>query len=320
MPSGALKVGASHRRSRSAGSMKSIMGEAPAVSPPQAQLRFSAVGGGGESLRASKKDAATSVMSPKLKKQQSTLGKFFTSSKSSGMTLMKSATENEQDGGALAELELQIALADGKRKAVSVKVMESWTVREVLDAFLNKLSSVKLRKFLASKNVPSTEALGLQCPSEQGPVWFRSGTCIGLYLDEEVPALLLADVLPLGGLSPTLTTMFVMMEDNEAKLMNMDESRPIASEIEQCLASFGVEDRRGGWYLFCCSTGKHSADGFWLDPQHSLAHYGLPLCSRLELREPNLVVLATIKGERLLVDGSSTGESFLRKHLQRLKV
>ena len=325
-PSSALRVAAlpasSHRRSRSAGSMKTILGEASSA-PAAAQLRFSAATSPPSELRSSKKEIG-SVLSPKpgLKKQQSTLGKFFSSSRSTGMALVSkvaSSLDGENDGSSSTELDLQIALADGKKKVMSIKASESWTVKEVLDGFLGKVSSVKLRKFLAVKNVSSSDALGLQVPSELGPVWLRPASSIGFYLDDGSLPLLLVDALPIDGLSPSMTTMFVMLEDGEAKLMNMDETRLIETEVQRCASALGLDDSTS-WFFFCCTTGKLSADGFWLDPRHTLADYGLPLCSRLELREPNLVVLSTIKGERLLIDGSSTGESFLRKHLQKLKV
>jgi hypothetical protein len=262
------------------------------------------------------------VVTPKLKlrKQQSTVGKFFTAARSSGAAMRSAVDSAELEGSSSVEIELQIVLGEGK-KVLSVRACESWTVREVLEAFLGRCSSVKLRKFLAARNVLTNEALGLLVRVEGAPVvWLRSATCIGRYFSEDFAAQqLVCDVLPLGGLPSNQTTMCLMMEDgNDVRLVDLDETKLIKDEASRCASILGLE-RPDRWYLFCCSVGKHS-DGFWLDPAHTLLHFGLQCGTRLELREPNLVVLATINGERIVVDGLSTGESFLRKQLQRLKV
>ena len=254
-----------------------------------------------------------------LKKQQSTVGKFLS------RPLTKSVVLEPDALAAQFEVEVFVALADGKKKPVAVKCLDSTTVREVLELLVQKMSSSKTKKFLAAKNVGSVEALGLMVPSEP-VVWLRPTAPIGRYcdLDGAPPPLLVADATPLAGLPPGQLTVRITLEDGlNARFLELDETRTVQEQTARCAQLLAVEGTAAPsvadmatWQLFCWKNGK----GFWLDGAAVLGDYMLPLCSLLELREPNFVVLTTVAGSRILLDGLSTGESFLRLQLQRLKI
>lgn len=321
-------VDKSHRRSRSAGSMKSLTG-----SPGMPSNKKEGSGGFVSSSSNNNNNSSHTVKAPRpLVKQKSTLNKFFTVSKSK-LESSAEALTNTSDAqyastmASLADVSLQIAFADGKKKVINLKCSPSLTCREVLEMFLSK-AGAKTKKFLSSKGLGSSDSLGLCLIDNQSQVWLKSTARLLRYAksSDDVPSfsdLFLVDVVPAYVTGSWVTIKLVQNDGESVRLVDVDCKDTVQNITAKCVEVLGGQAQGFSvttHSLYCClQEGLVGQDkGFWLDGSLPLSEYEFPDCVELELRESNFVILATMEGMRFPLDGQSTGESFLRSQLAAL--
>ena len=307
------------RRSVSAGSMKSLT-NAHALSgtgspPSENSVRFETSPSVSRASLAhsSGNNSATSAISPPLVKQRSTLNKFFTMSRTSTGKL-----DASHDGFASEwpEVTLQLAFQGAEaRKSHALKVSGGLTAKEVMEMLLVKYPS-KAKRFLAETNITG-DSMALQLPLDP-PLWLRPHTRIARYCGPECsmpPALLVAAPTPVGGVPGWMQALQLVCDEDTRVFVAVDERALVSDAMAKCIID-AADESLNGCHLFCRSSDK----GFWLDAEMPLQDYLLEPGEEVELREPNFVVLGRLQGARYLLNGLSTGESFLRTQLADMRL